>query len=506
MNTPSIEAVNVAARENGTHTSIVLQGNVGRRIFKNSVAQLTGRVAVALARFVMVGSILRTGGRTLFAEYSIVMGVLSLGEWLVDFGSTDAFTREICREPQNTVKLLRTLTASKLVQFPLAFAVVTGALLAFRYPAVIVEAGMVGALSLFWFSGVLVYRVIFRAKLVMERDVGSEFISTLVMVSLTMLACRKGLGLTAIFWAYFVSRIIYFASCCWFGHDYFCFSVQQARPSEVSWSLRIAFAIGVAGFLAVGYEAVDILLLSRFGSVSDIAFYSGAQKLVSPAMLAVAAVASTFYPVFASYWPRDQARFQKTCQRALEVVLVLCGFAVSPLIAGSAFFMRLLGPQVSDGSPALVGLAILCFLKSVAITLGPILYIVFAQRQLLKVVAVALTLKVVLVATLTHRFGYWAVIGTNIFLELVFAGCAIAMIRHYTQWNVKWTKPLMVCAAILLATGVPAALRLGGFAGAATAVCLYTTFVLAAGLVRIPEIRAILSRDSVGEPHVKGTA
>jgi O-antigen/teichoic acid export membrane protein len=164
--------------------------------------------------------------------------------------------------------------------------------------------------------------------------------------------------------------------------------------------------------------------------------------------------------------------------------------------------MRLLGPQVAEGSPALTGLAVLCFLKSVAITLGPILYIVFAQRQLLKVVALALTLKVFLIATLTHRFGYWAVIGTNIFLEVVFAGCAIAMIRHYTKWSMKWTNPLKICAAILVAAGTPVLLHLGGISGAAIAIGIYTVFVLAAGLVRISEVKALLLRNSAAAPAV----
>ena len=93
MSDPAIQAV--GAEE--SNTSAILQGNVGHRVFRNSVAQLAGRIGVAIARFVMVGTILRTGGRSLFAEYSIVLGVLTLGEWLVDFGSTDPFTRDVCR-------------------------------------------------------------------------------------------------------------------------------------------------------------------------------------------------------------------------------------------------------------------------------------------------------------------------------------------------------------------------------------------------------------------------
>ncbi len=473
----------------------LLDGNVSRKVLKNSAAQLVGRFSVALTRFVMVAAILRTGGRTLFAQYSIVLGILSLGEWLVDFGTTDAFTREVCREPGRSRRLLRALSAVKVVQFPICLVALFSLLIAFRYPAVVVKAGMVGALSLFWFAGVLVYRVAFRSQMRVELDVSAEFLSVLVLVPCTLLVCRYHLGLIAIFWAYFLSRIVFFACCVWVDRGTVPLLPDKEAFEKVSWGARISFAIGVAGFLAVGYETTDILLLSRFGSLTDVAVYSGAQKLVTPVMMAMAAVASTFYPVFASYWPADQDKFRQTCQRALESVLVLAGLSVAPLIAGSGFFMRLLGPQLADGGEALKGMALLCFLKTITITLGPILYITFAQRQLLKMVSVALVLKVVLISLLVRRFGYAAVIGISIGLEIAFGTVTVLMIRSFTGWRVHWAKPIKVMLTLSAVIAVTTLLKLHGIAAAVVAAMLYLAIVLAASIVKVSEVKQLLARN-----------
>ena len=493
--------MNEAVADNGLAEALdppqsgVTDGNVARKVLKNSAAQLLGRFAVAFARFVMVAAILRTGGRAMFAQYSIVLGVLSLGEWLVDFGTTDAFTRELCREPAQSGKLLRVLAAIKLAQFPLCLLVTLAMLLGFGYPAVVVRAGMVGAFSLLWFAGVLIYRVAFRSQMRVELDVAAEFLSVLVLVPSTLMVCRYHLGLIAIFWAYFFSRLIFLALCILFSRCSVQAMPHKSDFKDIFWGARSSFAIGVAGFLAVGYETTDVLLLSRLGSLTDVAVYSGAQKLVTPVMMAMAAVASTFYPVFASYWPADRARFQQSCQRALDAVLLLAGLCVAPLIAGSGFFMRLLGPQLADFGIALKGMAMLCFLKTVTITLGPILYIVFAQRQLLKMVTIALLVKIVLVYLFVRHFGYTAVIATSIGLEIAFGFVTVLMIRHFTQWKVRWRDPLKVLAILTAALALTTITRLSGLSASVVAASLYLVLAYAVGLLKLSEVQRMLKRN-----------
>ena len=49
MSEPIVEAV--ACSDDKHHNSVIIQGNVGRRVFKNSVAQLIGRIAVPIPTF-----------------------------------------------------------------------------------------------------------------------------------------------------------------------------------------------------------------------------------------------------------------------------------------------------------------------------------------------------------------------------------------------------------------------------------------------------------------------
>src|SRR5439155_11092158 len=145
--------------------------NLGWNVFKNSIVQIAGRLFISLSRLIVAGLIIRGYGKDVFGQYSLVFGILAIADWLVDFGTTDVFVRDISREPERGTRLMWVLTATKIVQIPASFAALAAILLIFRYPVNVVEAGLVGGTSLIFFGGVIAYRVIFRVALTMERDV-----------------------------------------------------------------------------------------------------------------------------------------------------------------------------------------------------------------------------------------------------------------------------------------------------------------------------------------------
>lgn len=87
-------------------------------VLKNTMAQVVGRNLISLSRLAIAALIVRAFGKTTFGEYSLIFGILSVGEWLLDFGTTETFVREICREPERREHLLRIVTRAKLWQIP----------------------------------------------------------------------------------------------------------------------------------------------------------------------------------------------------------------------------------------------------------------------------------------------------------------------------------------------------------------------------------------------------
>jgi O-antigen/teichoic acid export membrane protein len=467
--------------------------NLGRAVLKNSFAQVAGRMLIALSRLVVASFIVRSYGKSTFGEYSLVFVLLSVADWLVDFGTTEVFVREVCREPNSEPRLLRVLTAVKVVQLPAAFSILMVMMLALRYPARIVEAGLVGGLNLVFYAGVLIYRVNFKSTLTIEREVTAESLSVLAMIPMIALVCHYRGSLIALIFCHLISRAIFFGFCFLFGRKRFLPSMQGVTWHDLRWSFHSIAAIGVIGFLVGGYETIDILLLSKLRSFSELAYYSAAQRLVWPVLMALAAVGTTFYPIIASYWPHSRDKFDDACQRALDTVLVLAGFALSALLAGAEFFMGLLGPDLVRGAPALRVLALLCFVKTVTSTAGPVLYVVRAQKKALQFIAVALLVKTGVMAVLAPRFGYMGVAYGALAVETCFAAVpTIYFLQKLTGFHVQWTVPVKVVLITLIAAAAPQLLGLHGLADALVAPLVYGVLVLFTGAVRVSEVRSVL--------------
>ena len=467
--------------------------NLGWSVFKNSVAQIAGRLFISLGRLVVAGLIIRGYGKDIFGQYSLIFGILAIADWLVDFGTTDVFVRDISREPERGKRLMGILTATKVAQIPVSFAVLAAALLLLRYPVSVIEAGLVGGIGLIFYGGVIAYRIIFRVALKMEREVTAELLSVIAFIPPIALVCKYGGGLIALAGCHVFSRAVYFGTCYLFGRDKYRPSMQDASWRDIGWSIRSSAAIGIIGFLVGGYETLDILLLSKFGSFSQLAYYSAAQRLVWPVLMALAAVAATFYPVLASFWPHSRPQFEKACQRNLDVVFTLAGFALCSAFAGAEFFMGLLGPDLVSGAPVLRVLALLCFVKAISSSVGPVFYVVKAQKKALQFIAIAVVLKAVVSSLLAPRYGYMGVAYSALAVEVCVATAAVYLIQKIAGYRVKWNIILRVTAITIAATLVSRLLfSTGSFFAAATAPLLYIPLVFLSGAVNLSEVRSLL--------------
>ena len=140
-------------------------------------------------------------------------------------------------------------------------------------------------------------------------------------------------------------------------------------------------------------------------------------------------------------------------------------------------------------------LALLCFVKAISSTLGPVLYVVHAQRQALQFIAVAVAVKVVVVAALAARFGYVGVAVGALGVELCFGVLpAVSLLQRFTGYRLRWTTTLKVVMVTAVAAGVPWQVSTGGLSPALLAPVLYVPLAFLSGAVRLSDVRALLGR------------
>jgi len=482
-------------------TSTIIAGvpskNLGWNVLRNSVVQIVGRLLIGISRLFVAGIIVRAYGQGTFGEYSLVFALLTITEWLLDFGTGDVFVRDICSNPASGPRKLRILMAARAVQFPVAFVVLAAILLGLHYPARVVEAGLLAGLSMSLYAIVLVYRVGFRVTLTIERDVVAELISVIVLVPSVALACKSGWGLVGVFACQLLSRAVFLALCIVFGRGFLRPSWRDFNTTGILEVLRPCAAIGFSGLLVLMYETVDIFILSRLAGFADVGYYSGAQRFIWPLLLVQQSIGSTMYSVIASHWPSARKAFENACQRCFETVLLVGGIPIVAMVAGPYFFMGLLGHRLLLGAPVLRILAAMCFVKAVSSTIGPVLYIVKAQKQVLGFITAALVVKTFVAAIMAYLYGFMGTAAGAMAVDIFcVAAPSIYLVQRLAGYRVRWRVPLKVLGSALVASVVAILLApQQGLAAAILAPIVYVSLVFAGGAVRMVDIQLLLKRE-----------
>jgi O-antigen/teichoic acid export membrane protein len=308
-----------------------------------------------------------------------------------------------------------------------------------------------------------------------------------------------GGGLVALLACHTASRAIFLALCMAFGRRDFALSVKGVSLADLKWGMKVSAAVGMIGLLVAAYEMVDILLLSKLANPVELGYYSGAQRMIWPILLALASVGGTLYPIASRYWPADPAQFTAACQRGVDAVLVLAGIALSATLAAAEFVLGLLGPDLVAGAPALRILSLLVFVKAISSTLGPVLYVVHAQGQTLAFIAVAVVMKAAVIAFLAVKLGYLGAAIGALAVEFCFSVIpTVFLLRIHGGLRLRWWVAIRVALAVAAAAAATMWLLPGSsLAAALMAPCIYLVLAAATGALRIGDVRLLLRRGAV---------
>lgn len=463
---------------------------------RNTTAQMAGRILAACGRLVVTAAILRVFGRTVFAEYAVLFGVLGIAEKAVDFGTTEVFTRELSRARERSRRLLRVLTATKMAQVPVAAALLIGALIVLRYPQQVVEAGSIGAIGLIFVGLILVYQPLFQTTLTLHLGVIAETISVIALIPMVFAVAQWGRGLLWLLVCHVISRAIYFAACFAFARKSFTPAIAGVSFADVRDAFTSSIAFGVIGFLFAMYDNIDIIIMSKVAATLDVAYYAAAQKLLTPLIMALSAIGGTLYPIASSYWPKSKDSFYTACQRAVDVVLALAGVAVVAGVSGAAFFMGLIGRQVASGAPTFQILILVSLAKGITWTIAPVLYVLHAQKAAVYCVASALVVRAATTALLAKAYGSPGVAAGVVVVEIIcLAVPALVLVQLRTGYRWRLRAAIGVAVATLIAITVARfVFSESSLAAAAVATALYILIVFGTNTIRLSEVSGLLQR------------
>jgi O-antigen/teichoic acid export membrane protein len=437
-------------------------------LLHNGVSLVVGRVALSAFRMLAALAVARLAGPDMFGAYALLLSLIGLAEWLVDFGQTDMAVRDGARRPRRRAAILNALAQAKRVQGPaVAIALPTILWLAGQGREIILagSAGSIAVLATAWLQPA---RATLRLTLRMDKDIGAELAGVAVMLPLLALASLYRAPLSLLVATFAVARLTQAALVAhWAG------SIRQTRDMRclATRLARQAVPLGCAGMMVLLYDALAPLLLAQLMDMRAVALYAAAARFIMPVLVAVQAIASAAFPLIARDWQRDPAACARTQQATLLASTALAALMFTGIHGGAAFLMALMGPDFTRGAALLQLMAWTLLARAITTAMAPLIVIAGRQGRAMLLTLASLVGQCAALFVLVPRLGVMGAAWGCLLVELTLGTVAVSTIgQRATGIAIDWRPVVgLVGSAIAIALLIAVSPIAGSFAGGATA-------------------------------------
>ncbi len=468
--------------------------NLLQSVVSNAVSLTGGRILLALLRFVVALVIVQRAGLERFGEFALILSFVLVAEWLSDFGLADVAVRQIAANQQRLNATMGAFAVSKGAQGLVAAAIMWGTLALLGYPDHMVRSGMIAGGAVILYSGVQVYRLGFRAKMQMGRDVGAEVISAVVFLAAIWIATGADASLEILTLCYVLSRAVNFVAAALLARGLPTVSFGRDFRLELRVLAASCVPLGLTGLMVSAYDAMDAIALSWWSTSGEVGIFTFAMRIVMFAVVAEQALATAVFPMLARQWTQDRESFVRTLQAVLDWGMVVAGALFCALHAG-ALGLAALARQDSHAIADVLQMLSWAILARVVVTLvGPMLVISGRLIYAVWIPAIVIAAKGLALAAMASHGAIGAAaayliaeIGVGLLPNVIFCQMAAGV---WLNWSV--TVKVLASAAV-----IAAATRILGLEGSllhgAVAVAAYLAVAAILGAVRIQPLRQLYS-------------
>jgi O-antigen/teichoic acid export membrane protein len=458
----------------------------------NAASLVGGRLLLSIGRLGTAIAVTRLAGAERFGEYALLVSLVLLFEWLVDFGQTDIAVREICRNPEDEPALLAALGRAKRWIVLLLVPALPLLVLALGHGAALARAAAIGAIGVGAYALLQPDRAHLKARMRMERDVGAEIAGLIVSLPLTVLVLEAGLGLDALMAATAAGRIVH-AALLRYGASL----APRGGPRAGAYALaRQALPLGLAGLLVAIYDGLAPLMLAQLLDFGAVARYAAAARYVFPVVMIVQAVNAAFFPMLSRQWHRPDGGLAALQQTALDGSLLIAGAMFAGIHAAAPVLMGLVGPELAPAAPLLRLLAWLVLARAVTTAMSPLIVVAGRQDRALWLTIASIAVQLAAIWLLVPRLGVTGVAIGYLGVELIVGvgpvsliGCRVARVR------LDWSRPIrIVTAAVIAALAIDASPFAGGWIAGFVAPLLFVALAGASGVLGPAMLRTMRER------------
>jgi O-antigen/teichoic acid export membrane protein len=355
------------------------------RLARNATAQFTARLAASLAQAVALILVARTLGPATYGLFAIVTTLTVMATVVAEWGLPLIATRLIAGGGLEARALLASLLGLRLALGALAGLSVVALSFAASDRGVVHLGAVVAGLSFLPLAWLGSAQIQAQLDLRLERTAWAALAGGITGLAWTLVALSAGAGVPTLAGGLLVNGVAAALVGVWLTPRGL---PLRPRADRELWRrlLREATPLAIAYACVSIYFYIDIALLARLSTASQVGLYDAAYRFMLLGILLPSALVSSVYAPAAELAASARERFGELGRELLSLSALLLPLPVIALCADPDGVLRLLyGDAYAGGAPALRVLGAGIALTIASGVVGPLLIAAGQERATLRI-------------------------------------------------------------------------------------------------------------------------
>ncbi len=430
-----------------------LSQTIAKNTFWLTFGELVGRI-LRTGVVVYAARVLGAGGWGIF---SYAMSLAAVFTIFSDIGLSAVLIREGAKNPETKQKYFATTLVLKIILIVFSFLIVMFGIPHFTKIPLSTSLLFFITLLLLFDSlrgfGVSLFRAVEKMEMEAFSNILTQgiilFAGILILIfapSPENLAITYAIGSAAGLTLTIVSLWPYFKK---FWHH---FDRNLLRPI-----LRVAWPFGVSGLLDAMMINTDTVLIGWFKNVTDVGYYSAAQKPILLLYLLPSLIAGGFFPVLARLANRDNEKFRNILEKGLAFVFLLAiPFAVGIILTSGQIIHFVFGNEYFN-QQTILSLQLLAITLITSFPMSLLINSIFAYDKQKKLIAFSIIGVVGNAILDIFLIPIWGIAGSalaTVIIQIICNGLIWYRMRKINNFSVLKYLPKIIVATIIMAAAV----------------------------------------------------
>jgi O-antigen/teichoic acid export membrane protein len=456
---------------------------VGGRAARDVLFQLAGRAFNLALGVVVTAVVARALGGAGFGQWSTVLVVAQMAEFLANLGVEQVGVRRAAAEPEREPEWIGAVVVIRvLLSIPATIASAVAVVILAVNDEMLTAGLLISSTVLL--AGPGSTRTLLQTRVRNDLNIAAITFNSLVWTGAAIALAVADAGMAAFALAFALALRV--------GPIH----LRGVRPL-LGPLARVGLPLAASGLLILAYARIDQLLVFELAGSEEAGLYAAAYRVMEQSHFLPLAVTTTLLPLASAAYPSDPQRVRDLLQRAGDYLTIasLPLFAFT-LAAAEPLIRVLFGDPFADAAPALPVLMAAFVFVCLGYLTGNMVVVLGLQRRFLVYATVGLVVNVALNLALVPEYGFLAAAWVTLGTELVVVGLTGLDVARKLRFRPRLDR---VGRALLAAAGMAGAVWGLGEAGAPfvvqlLAAAVYPALVFALGAITPAELRALLAR------------